>query len=375
MTRVLLAGGDSRLLHLFGCQCKSLDRIFVGKPLGAGELVHAVIGLWRHYIVVHLDDLAVLGRDERCGVVAVPEVRTFLASAVFDQFLAVEGASVHRYQRFHAVAAVDVQHLGDGSKAMGGIYIPAELAVVVQTPSQLVVSTFLPVFVPIGRQLVAVCPLHVDNLAHQALLRHVQRIELKEIITAVLKHHHVQALALAQVDERPYFGHVHRRGHLDGDVMAMFQRLARHQIVVEPVCGDIHKIDVAAAAQVLIAVFPVIDIGGGHRSLAQYLLAGLGAVLLMVTQGFHLDAGDMCPALHRIGPAHTQSHKRHPHDRNLLHRESQRRLQPRRPLRHLRHDGPVLNRIMPVELCPNATRQQRNHRQYNCNNISLSHDA
>ena len=129
----------------------------------------------------------------------------------------------------------------------------------------------------------------------------------------------MQTLALAQVDQRPDFGHVHRRGYLDGHVMAMFQRLACNQVMVEPVGRDIYQVDVVAAAQVLIPVFAIIDVGGGHRRPAQDFLTGLGTVALVVTQGLHLDAGNMRPTLYRIRATHSQTDKRHPNDRNLLH--------------------------------------------------------
>ena len=196
----------------------------------------------------------------------------------------------------------------------------------------------------------AVSPLHINHFAQQTPLSHVERVELKEIIAAVLEHHHVQALALAQVDERPNFVQVHGRRHLDGHVMAMFQCLTRHQVVMKPVGGDIHQVDVGATAQVLIAILTIIDVCRGHGGFAQDVLAGLGTVTLVVTQRFHLNAGDMGPALHSIRAAHAQPHEGYPHDRNFLNCKSQRRPLTTRSLRHLGHDGPVLDGVRPVEL-------------------------
>ena len=74
--------------------------------------------------------------------------------------------------------------------------------------------------------------MHIDELAQQTPLGHVERVEFKEIIAAVLEHHHMQALAFTQVDERPNLVHVHGRGDLDGDMMAVLQRLVSHQEMV-----------------------------------------------------------------------------------------------------------------------------------------------
>ena len=81
---------------------------------------------------------------------------------------------------------MQVQHLRDGAQTVGGINIAAEFAVVVQAPPQFVIGTAFPIFVPIGRQLMAISTLHIDDFAQQTPLSHVQRVELKEVIAAVL---------------------------------------------------------------------------------------------------------------------------------------------------------------------------------------------
>ena len=64
------------------------------------------------------------------------------------------------------------------------------------------------------------------------VVRHVERVHLEEVVDAVFKLYTVLARALGCVDERPYFVEVHRKGHLDGDVLAVLHSVHAYGGVV-----------------------------------------------------------------------------------------------------------------------------------------------
>ncbi len=305
------------VLHLIARERVALSRIFVGKALGTRELVHAVVGLGRHGVVVYLDDLAVLGADEGGGVVAVGKLLAGLSREFLCPRLTVHRLGIHSHESLHTVAAVYIQHLGDGAQTMGGIYIAPEFLVEVQAPAQTVIGVLLPVHIPELGEVMTIGTLHIEHLAEHSVLRHIEAVELEEVITAVLKHHTVQAGLLAEVDERPYLAQVHGRRHLDGHVLAMLHGILGHNKVVEPVGGDIHQVDVLALAQLLVSVLTVIYICRGHGCGAQNGVAGVSALALMVAEGHHLGAVDMGKAAHGVGTAHAQSYKSHAHHLEL----------------------------------------------------------
>ena len=297
------------------------------------------------------DDLAVLRADERRRLVAVAESVTLLPGHLLHVHLAVDRLRVHGDEGLHAVAAVDVQHLCDRSEAVCGIDVAAELPVVVQPPAQPVLRILLPVGIPERRQVVAVSPLHVKHFAEDTLLRHVQRVQFEEVVTAVLQHHAVQAGLLGQVDQLPDFRQVHRRRHLDGHVLAVRHRLPGDEEVVFPVGGDVDEVDVLAPAEFFISVLTGVDVGGRHACLAENVLAFLGSAAFVVAEGHHLDAGDVHPAFHRTGPAHAQSDEGHPHDFHLRGGEVQGTLLSCRACRYFCDGLSAGDFVGPVELC------------------------
>ena len=62
----------------------------------------------------------------------------------------------------------------------------------------------------------------IDHFAENTVLCHVERVELKEVVAAVFKHHAVQTLAFGEVDECPNLGHTHGRRYFDSHVLALF---------------------------------------------------------------------------------------------------------------------------------------------------------
>ena len=363
-TEVLVVGLHAGIGHVLGRESIALNGILVGEAQRTRELIHAVVGLRSHHVVVNLDDLAVLSRNQRGGVVAVAE-RLILTRAILHQLAANERLRVHGHERLHAVAAVDVEHLSDGAEAVSGIDVATELLVIVQAPAQLVLVVLLPVVVPELRQFVAIGTLCVDDLTEETLLCHVERVQLEEVVAAVLQNHAVQALLLGEVDELPDFVHVHGRRHLDGHVLTVLQCLLGHQEVVYPVGGDVDHVDVGALAEFLIAILAIVDVSWRHGSLLQVAVATLGAFLHMVAERLDFDAGNVGPALHGARSAHAQTDECHAHHVHLRCHQSQCGLLSGRHGRHIRHDGSVHNFVGPVEfsglglLCPCVQRQQK----------------
>ena len=211
----------------------------------------------------------------------------------------------------------------------------------------------------------AIGTLHIEHLAEHSVLRHIEAVELEEVITAVLKHHTVQADLLAEVDERPYLAQVHGRRHLDGHVLAMLHGILGHNKVVEPVGGDIHQVDVLALAQFLVSVLTVIYIGRGHGCGAQNGVA----------EGHHLGAVDMGKAAHGVGTAHAQSYKSHTHHLELGCSESQCGLLAGRTFGNLGDDSAIHCLVGPVKghLSAGGERCHKQSHQYQQSDDFLVH--
>ena len=136
VTRHLIVGRlDTNRLHLITRQRISLNRILVGKTFRANNLVHAVVRLRGHRVVLHLNHLTVLCADERYSVVTIGESITLLARHLLNPRLAINRLGIHSDQSLHAVAAMNVKHLGNGAKAVSCIDVATVLLVVVETPA------------------------------------------------------------------------------------------------------------------------------------------------------------------------------------------------------------------------------------------------
>ena len=125
----------------------------------------------------------------------------------------------------------------------------------------------------------------------------------------------MKALLLHEVYQCPDFMKIHGRRHFHGHVLAMLQGAAGHGEVMDPVSGNVNQVEVVAGTELLIAFLAVLDGGTRHGSLLQGLLAGIGALDLIVAQGYHLNAGDVGPAFHGVAASHAQTHKAYAHNR------------------------------------------------------------
>ena len=90
--------------------------------------------------------------------------------------------------------------------------------------------------------------LHVENFAENAVLCHMKRVELKEIIAAVFKHYTVKTRLFREVNEFPDLVKIHCRGHFNGCVFAAEHRFAGHGEVMLPVSSDVNDIDILTFA-------------------------------------------------------------------------------------------------------------------------------
>ena len=136
-------------------------------------------------------------------------------------------------------------------------------------------------------------------------------------------------------------------GHGHGGATVV-HRAPRHGVVVQPVGGDVHQVDVLAPAQLLVSLRAAVDGGVGHPGLAQELLALLGAAALVVAQGHDLRAGNVGEAAHGPVAPHAQAHEAHAHHLQPRGRQPQHVLLPLGAGRRLHHDGSAV----PVPACP-----------------------
>ncbi len=77
-----MIGHTFKFLHF--PECVTLERILVGKSLGACKLIHARVGARIHYVVLYVHGLAVLGLYHAHCVVGVFEVGVFASELFFD---------------------------------------------------------------------------------------------------------------------------------------------------------------------------------------------------------------------------------------------------------------------------------------------------
>ena len=306
-------GLDTRGCQLFSGHGVAFHGILVGKAQRAGQLIQAVIGLGRHDVVLYLYHFAQSCPHQGSGMVAVAEGRTNGVCPFLHPLRSNHRLRVHGYECGNAVAAVNVECLGHGAEAVGGIDIATMAHVVVQTPAQLIAFACLPIMVPEGVEAMQISSLGTDDISEDAVLGHVQRGQFEEIVAAVFQDDAMAARLFAQVHQIPALLQVQGRRHLDGHVLAMFQSIACHGIVVQPVGGDIYQVDVIAFAQLFIAFCARIDFRTGHTCTLQIALTSFCPHSLIVAQCHDLRAGDMRKAFHRTRATHAQAHKADAH--------------------------------------------------------------
>ena len=275
------------VVHLtFHCcaQANLANGILGGKAVCSHKLVHAVIGAWCHYVMFNEDALALCGADHGQGFITVLEVRAGLTGALLNQLGAVERIRIHCHKGGEAVSAVDIEGLGDGAESVGGIEVSPVLLVELQAP-------VVPIFVPVGIQVVVIGAFHVDNVSKHALLGHGEGRELKEVIAAVFKDHAVLAGTLRGVYKVPACLEGFCRRNFQGNMLAVLHGIECHGNVVDPVCADVHKVHVRVLAELLVGFLISCINLGGHAAAFQYLEVFLCPVRFYVTDSCNVAAG------------------------------------------------------------------------------------
>ncbi len=257
--------------------------------------------------MLDLHGLALLGADHGDGVIAVAEVGCLTAGELLYNLRAHHRLGVDRDEVVHLVAAVDVKQLAGGADAVRGVDIATVVLVVVETP-------VVPVAIPEVGQLVDVGTLGMKHLAEEALLCHVERGELEEVVDAVLQLHAVFARALGGIDEAPDLLHGHGGGHLDGYMLALLHGVNAHVGMGLPVGNDVDQVQVVAFCQLLPRVGAA-GVGGGlgEACLTEDLLRHLHPLGTDIAECFDLHAGDMGETTHGTGTAHAEADEPYPH--------------------------------------------------------------
>lgn len=86
----------------------------------------------------------------------------------------------------HTVSLVDTQYLSDRAQAVSQVWVSGMVFTVFQPPMFIITFKFS------ISQIVYVGSLCIDNLTQQPLAGHILGSQLKEIVTAVFKHHAVK---------------------------------------------------------------------------------------------------------------------------------------------------------------------------------------
>ena len=355
--------------------------ILGGITLRTGELEQTVVGLGVHDVVLDFHYLAVSCTHEGGGVVAVAILLAGLASLLLHILLAVYGLGVHGYEGGEAVAAVDVEALCHGAKAVGGIDVAAVLLVVLHTPAELVgvIVGVGPVVAPEVVEVVDVGTFCADNFTEYAGLRHFEGAEFVVVVAAVFENHTVLASLLREVDEVPALLKVHGRGHFDGGVLAVLEGALSNGEMVVPVGCYVNEVDVGTLAEFLIAVLAKVDVCGGKAYLLHVALAGFGTTLLIVAESNNLHTGDVAEAVDGTGTAHTETYEGHANGLNFLSLEAKHVLLASGTSRGVDYDCTLLP--MPLRggrqglcLCRDAS-QSEESRKGNSHNFLQVHDV
>ena len=166
----------------------------------------------------------------------------------------------------------------------------------------------------------SLCP---DNFTEDSLLRHVQRIHLKPVVTTILQNHAMLAHLLAQVYQLPAFFQVHSRRHFDSHVLPVLQRTLRNGEMVQPIGCNIYQVDIIPLAQFFIPLLAGIDSCFRQRSFPQQFLTCLGTLFLVIAQSHNLSARNIRKTFHGTRTAHAQTDKADTHCFHFRQSQSQ----------------------------------------------------
>ena len=276
--------------------------VFHPQALGALHAAAAGIGAGRSAVVREDDGFAVGALDHGGDDVALIDLLLgdfIIRAMLVEPCLQAGGLGGHGNQADHAVAAVDVQILGDGAQLMGGIQLAVALEEVILTVMavDVAVADFL-------AQVVLIAALAVNQFAEHALADHVQKSQLHLVVAAVFQQHAGDAGFLAGTDHAPAF--------LNGGGAAYFHRnplAGAHGGNADvdmrgPAGHNNDCIDIIAGDDAL-----VVGVAFGQEALnfAGFLLGQLDAVLVYVADHADFNVGHLQQGLHLTASASAQT--------------------------------------------------------------------
>ena len=285
---------------LRGTESIAFVGVLVSEAVGTDDLIHTVVWAVRSYVVLEVDRLAKSCLDERLSHLTILDY-----GILYSEFLLHEagdrgGRYVHRGEVLHAVATVDIEYPASWAKAVCRIDITAILLIEFQAPVAFVV-------LPEGLEVVDVGTLGAEDITEEALLSHVERGELEEVIDAVLEHHAVTLRALSRVDDVPSFLEGRHSWYFTSDVLALLHSIDHHRGVTCPVGSDVDQVNVGAVAELLPCVFATaVSSCFGEACLLEDGLALLDTVGMKVTESLDLYALDLGEALDGTRATHTK---------------------------------------------------------------------
>ena len=119
-------------------ESKALVRILVCKTLCTAKLEHSAVWTRCSHDMLHKDSLALSGTDDCTCVVTVGILICTLAITRVSNLLSAESICLHRHEKVHFVATVDVQCLAYRSDAMSRINITGMITIILHSPVSLI---------------------------------------------------------------------------------------------------------------------------------------------------------------------------------------------------------------------------------------------
>ena len=195
---------------------------------------------------------------------------------------------------------MDIEYPASWAKAVRSVYVTTILLIELQAPVAFVV-------LPEGLEVVDVSTLSAEDITEEALLSHVERGELEEVIHAVLEHHAVTLCALSRVDDVPSFLEGRHSWYFTSDVLALLHGIDHHRGVTCPVGSDVDQVNVRAVTELLPCIFATaVGSSFGEACLLEDGLALLDTVGVKVTERLDLYALDLGEALDGTRATHTK---------------------------------------------------------------------
>ena len=313
--------------------------------LGSGKLEQTVVGLGSHHVVLDFNHLALSCTHESGSVVTIAELFALSACFVFNPFLTNETFSIHSNEGCKAVATVNVETLGHRTESVSSIKVTTVLHVVLHAPMEVVVVIVVGVFpirIPEPFKTMDVCAFCTNHFTEQTSLLHGESCHFVLIIAAVFEDETVEASFFRKVNQAPALFEVHGRRHFDSSVLSILHCELGHGIVVVPVGGDVNQIDVVALADFFITFLTIINIRRFQTYLAQFGLASLCTLLLVIAESYDFHTGDVAETNDGPRTTHAETNECHTHCFDGSGSQTEHVLLTGRALGSVNHDGTLV---------------------------------